>query len=153
MRINNEEAIQKAKEYAFLLLKFRLRSENELRDRLRRKQFDSNVISQVVDFLKEKEFIDDEKFSKAWIKSRINRKLGLRRICSELKLKGISKKIIDSQVKKVASDYSESEVVKSIVEERLSKLKGIDPQVVKRRIYGYLLRRGFSPEIIYEALS
>ena len=52
----------------------------------------------------------------------------------------------------IKNDYSEIEIIKDIVEEKLNKLKGIEPKHAKRKVYGYLLRRGFTPETIMDVL-
>lgn len=144
--------MEKARRYAFLLLKFRLRSADEIRQRLKKKKFTPQVIEETLSFLKDKAFIDDEHFARAWIESRIKRPLGIRRLKQELQLKGIGQEIIESQIHEIKKDYSEEDVVTRIIQERLEKVKGSDPQKAKRRIYAYLLRRGFSPNIILEAM-
>ena len=144
--------MQKARSYAFLLLKFRLRSEHELYERLK-KRFEEGVIKDALGFLKEKNFINDTLFAKTWIESRLKKPFGLRRLKEELKVKGINKETIDSQISEIKKNYSESEIVEKITKERLNKLKNIDPQKAKMRVYGYLLRRGFSPEIVSQAIS
>lgn len=141
-----------AKAYAFFLLKFRLRTEKEIYQRLKKKSFDQAVILQAINFLKEKAFINDLDFARAWVASRINKPIGLRRLEDELKQKGVSKEIIQAQLSKIKEDYPEEEIVAGIVNERLKKLKGIEPQKAKTRIYAYLMRRGFSPDIVIEAV-
>ena len=74
------DQLQKAKNYAFLLLKFRPRSEKEISERLKRKKFDTAVIRETILFLKEKSFVDDSYFAKVWLESRIKRPLGLRKL-------------------------------------------------------------------------
>lgn len=150
---NNRNLLEKARNYAFLLLKFRLRSEHELYERLKRKKFEEGVIREALEFLKEKNFIDDNLFAKSWIESRLKKPFGLRRLKQELSIKGINKEIINSQVSEVKKSYSESEVIGRIVKERLNRLKDIDPRKAKMRIFGYLLRRGFPPEIVSEILN
>jgi regulatory protein len=145
--------LEKARDYAFLLLKFRPRSEKEICLRLKRKKFDPEVIQKTLSFLIEKGFLDDHYFAKAWIESRLRRPFGLRRIRQELKEKGIRQEIIDRQVEEVSKDYCEEEVVLKVAKARLNSLKGIEPQKKKNRLYGYLLRRGFSPEEIIEVVN
>lgn len=145
--------LQKAKDYAFLLLKFRLRSENELRQRLKKKKFDADIIELTLFFLKDKGFIDDNYFAKTWIESRIKKPLGIRRLKAELSIKGINKAIIDTQIDEIKKSYSEEDIVGGIAKDRLNKLKGIDPQKAKKRVYAYLLRRGFSPEVVIDVLN
>ena len=145
--------LQKAKDYAFLLLKFRLRSENEIRQRLKKKKFDADIIEMTLFFLKDKGFIDDNYFAKTWIESRIKKPLGIRRLKAELSIKGINKAIIDTQIDEIKKSYSEEDIVGGIAKDRLNKLKGIDPQKAKKRVYAYLLRRGFSPEVVIDVLN
>jgi len=136
-----------------LLLKFRLRSEKELYQRLKRKKFAEEIIRETILFLKDKGFIDDKSFTKTWIESRLKRPLGLRRIRQELNLKGIAKETIDSQIIEAKNNYCEEDIVRKVAQERLGYLKGIEPSVAKRRLYSYLLRRGFSPEIVVDAIT
>jgi regulatory protein len=153
MNNKNTDPLQKARNYAFLLLKFRLRSEEEIRKRLEKKKFDTRVIESTLSFLKDKGFIDDNYFAKAWVESRIKKPLGIRRLKQELRIKGIDKEIIESRINEIRKDYPEEEIVKQIAKKRLSKIKGIESQKAKKRVYAYLLRRGFSPDIILEAVN
>lgn len=145
--------MEKAKNYAFLLLKFRPRSEQEIRQRLKKKKFTPGIIEETLSFLKDKAFIDDNHFARAWIESRIKRPLGIRRLRQELQVKGVDKEIIENQINEIKKNYPEKEIVTRIIQDKLNKAKGSDPQKIKRRIYACLLRRGFSPGIILEALN
>jgi len=146
------ESFAKARDYAFFLLKFRLRSENELAQRLKLKKIPEETIKEVVSFLKEKRFIDDNVFARAWINSRLKRPLGLRRIKQELRQKGVDKEIIEAQTAKL-EDYAEVEIVSDLAKGRLNRLKGIEQVSAKRRVYAFLLRRGFSPEVVIATLN
>jgi len=144
---------EKAKEYAFLLLKFRLRSEKELLQRLKQKGFSGELCQDTVNFLKEKKFIDDRVFAKDWVSSRLKRPFGLRRIKQELVQKGLDKEVIQETFAQAKEDYDEGSVIKLLTEKRFSKLKGIEPLKAKQRVYAYLIRRGFSPDLIGETIS
>lgn len=153
--MNNKDiqSLQKARDYAFLLLKFRQRSVKELYSRLKKKNFSEEVSRKTISFLIEKGFIEDSSFARSWIESRLKRSLGLRRIRNELRLKGIEEALIETEIAAIKKNYREDQVVKKIAQERFTKLKGVEPQIAKRRLYAYLLRRGFSPEIIIDALN
>lgn len=148
-----KESKLKAREYVFLLLKYRSRSEKEVYDRLKRKKFEEGVIREVIQELKGKGFINDEDFARVWVESRIKKPLGLRRLAQELKQKGVNRQIIDNQIQKAAQGYPEREIVSGIARQRLERLKGIDQQKARMRVYSYLLRRGFSPEIIIDCIN
>jgi regulatory protein len=130
-----------------------MRSAAEMSRRLEKKKFDRETIMRVVSFLEEKGFLNDEEFARAWIESRIKKPLGLRRLRTELKLKGIDNDIIDRQIGRIKEEYSEEAVVEKLVRERSGKLKGLDPQKAQRRIFSYLLRHGFSPDVVIDALA
>jgi len=147
------QSAEKARAYAFLLLKFRLRSENELLSRLKQKGFSLELSRSTVNFLKDKEFIDDRVFAKNWVVSRFKRSYGLRRIQQELVAKGLDKGIIEDSLSTAKKDYSESQVVNQLAQQRFLRQKGIDPQKAKARVYGYLLRRGFSPDVVSEVVN
>ena len=144
---------EKAKEYAFLLLKFRLRSEKELASRLRQKKFSEAVIQDTLSFLRDKQFIDDQAFAKGWVAFRLKRPFGFRRIRSELILKGLDKEVIEDALVKAKEDYSESEVASQLARQRFFRLKDIEEQKAKARVYAYLVRRGFSPEVVMDTLN
>jgi len=142
----------KAKEYAFLLLKFRLRSEKEITERLKQRNLPEQAIKETIVFLKEKKFIDDLVFAKTWVSSRLRRPFGLRKIKQELAQKGLAKEIIQDVLAQAKEHYNESQVVSQLVQQRFSKLKSIEPLKAKARVYGYLMRRGFSPDVIMEVI-
>lgn len=153
MRNKNISPLQKAQAYAFLLLKFRLRSEHEIRERLKRKKFEPKVIERTLNFLKKRGFINDEIFAKAWVDARIKRPLGLRRLRQELKIKGIGEDIINQRLNETKKNYSEQKIVSGLAKERFKKLKGVEYNKARQRIFSYLIRRGFSVDNIIDAVK
>ena len=150
---NKGPGFDKARNYAFRLLKFRMRSQQELRARLMRKKFDAAVIEKVIAFLGEKKFIDDREFARVWAQEKIKRPLGIARISRELKLKGIDKNIIVEVLETIRSNYDEEGVVSELARARLERFKGLEPKKARMRLYAYLLRRGFSPDVISDAVK
>ena len=164
---SQSHSAEKARAYAFLLLKFRLRSEAELLARLKLKGFSEAVARDTVDFLRDKEFIDDRVFAKGWVASRLKKPFGVRRIKQELLVKGLDKQVIEDSLAEAKKDYSESQTVSQLAQKRFSRLKGIEPlkpqgnglasnsqsHKAKSRVYAYLLRRGFSPDIVSETIK
>jgi len=144
---------EKARAYAFLLLKFRLRSEKELRERLKKKKFPFEIINQTLEFLRQKRFLDDDYFAQAWIDWRIKKPFGLRRITEELRLKGIDREIINKKVGQLKAHYCEEEVVYKLAQAKINRLKNVPADKVKARAYAYLIRRGFSPETVFTIIN
>ncbi len=147
------DQFEKAKNYAFLLLKYRPRSEREMIARLKRKNFEEKTIFKAISFLKEKKFLDDNYFTSAWINSRLKKPYGFRRIKQELTFKGIDQETIDKQAESCAAGYREEEVVKELAEKAFIKVKSVEPAKARARVYAYLMRRGFSPETIISVIN
>lgn len=136
-----------------MLLKFRLRSEQELAWRLKQKGYSPETIRGVVSFLKEKRFLDDEVFARQWIASRLKKPYGSRRIAQELRIKGIDKSIVERALREAGALDLENETAASLAKTRLAQLKGVEPHAARRRVYAYLIRRGFLPETASDALE
>ncbi|GAG50789.1 unnamed protein product, partial [marine sediment metagenome] len=61
----------KAVTYAYRLFSVRPRSEKELRERLSGKGFGGATACKVISFLKDKNIIDDLRFARLWVESRM----------------------------------------------------------------------------------
>ncbi len=145
--------LTQAKSIAFLLLKFRNRSKFEIADRLKRKSFSREIISQTVDFLERLNYLNDAEFAYSWTVSRLAKPLGLKRIFFELEQKGIAKPVIEQTLEKLKKGYLELETVEKIAKDKFKKMKSLDEYKAKRRLFGYLMRRGFNPETIKEVVD
>ncbi len=153
MSRKNTDTVKKAKNYCFLLLKFRARSEKEIYNSLKRKRFDEEIILTACESLKDSGLIDDKSFAKDWIASRLKKPFGLRRIKQELKLKGIEDSLIESNLAEIRGNYSEEDTVSKAIKAKLNKLSGKDSEKVKKHLYGYFLRRGFASETIVNVIN
>lgn len=142
---------QKARDSVLRLFRYRPRSEKEIIEKLEKKAFSKAVIQETVEYFKKLEMIDDRLFARGWIRGRLNKPLGMRRIEQELKEKGIEKEIIE-QERQGVSDYDEIETVRSLARRRMARYKNIDQIKARQRLYGYLARRGFSSAAIAKAL-
>ena len=150
----DKDSLSKARTAVFRLLKIRIRSEQEIAERLKTKKFDSSIIKETIRYFKDIELINDRIFAQSWIRSRLNKPFGLGRIKNELKAKGISEDILQEELEKIkADDYQESEIVLKVAQRRASIYRNVDPLKLKQRLFGYLARRGFSSESIYKALK
>ena len=152
-RRNNSDLRLKARISAFRLLKYRLRSENELRQRLRKKKIPEDIIEETVLFLKEKKFIDDRQFARLWTDSRLRGNLGLRRINIELKQKGLRQELIDETIDEMRRSYDEEKIVYALAQEQWKKLKKLTRDKARQRLYAWLLRRGFSVEAVIDTIN
>lgn len=144
---------QIALDYAFRLFKFRPRTKFELYDRLKRKGYTDKEIKKTITYLTESGLLDDEKFAKEWISSRFRKGKSIRLIKSELLQKGVDKEVVERVFAEMKIQPSDE---LKVIEELIRKKKiyeDLEPSVRKRRLVAFLLRRGFSLELIETALK
>ncbi|MDP2938973.1 MAG: regulatory protein RecX [Candidatus Omnitrophota bacterium] len=138
----------RAKQIAFQLLKFRNRSIQEIKDRLKRKSFPDDIILQTIVFLVRLRYLNDEEFALSFAQSRLAKPLGFRRIFFELEQKGVDREIIEQTLEKLKQGHSEEDIIEKLAKERFKKLKSIEKYKAKNRVYAFLVRRGFNPELV-----
>ncbi len=152
-RIIFREEVRKAKDYALRLLTYRPRSRMEIKNRLK-KNYDEKVAEEVIRKLQELNFLDDSQFARSWVESRLlNRPRGQRLLEQELRQKGIDKEIIEEIIQDTFDKYNEEELALASAKKRLKSYSRLDKLTGKRRLYGYLGRRGFSPDTISQVLK
>lgn len=158
-----ESEVGKLMERMYGLFSVRQRSEKEVRDYLKilsfkRKIKDQDEIPQVsidliIERLKQKEMLNDLEFAKAWVQSRRRSKQkGKNALKSELYQKGINKEIIEKVVSQ-ESLVSEEELATISLEKKLKSWKNLEPQKLKQKSLGFLMRKGFDYEIAKTVLD
>jgi len=141
--------INRAKNNAYALLRQRPRSEYEIRNRLKLKGYDDTIIEEIVAFLKKTGDIDDHKFARIWMESRMHRNpMGDVVLKHELRSKGVKDSIIEATLSEKAAKYDEYEVAFSMASERFKRFKKLDRAKAMKRIYDFLMRRGFKYDTI-----
>src|SRR5690606_29265798 len=104
--MNFEDEVRKAYNKALNYLGFRMRSEDEVRTKLKEKEFGNAVIDEAIKKLYTHKFLDDQAFSEALLRTQINSgKKGPRAIQQEMQKKGIDKQMQED----VLNSYSEEE--------------------------------------------
>ena len=137
-----------AKRYALKLLHYRSRSEKEIIQRLKRKGFDDNHINDTVEFLKSAELIKDNVLASELFRNATeNKLLGRKGIQAFLSNRGI-KKDLASETLSCLSEDTEKETALRLVEKKMKVLRNHPKNVIKRRLWGMLERRGFSAGVI-----
>ena len=144
----SDKKFLRAQRIAFQLLKFRARSQKEIIDKLKKKKISQGVIKKTVAFLKKADLLDDYKFARSWVKSSLSKQLGTRRILFELKQKGIREKIIEEVIGAIQGKYRESDVAVKLAQKKLASLEDIDKFKARQRIYAFLVRKGFSFDVV-----
>ena len=148
------EEEKKAKEYVFNLLSFRDRSCREVRDRLKEKGYDQEIIDKVIHSLKQSHLLDDEKFALAWGRDRLRKNpMGAKLLRQELWKKGIAPQTIDRTIVQLYDETDEVQFAALAIENRKARYRGLEGQKAYKRMSDFLLRRGFSWDVVREVLQ
>ncbi|MBI5124206.1 MAG: regulatory protein RecX [Candidatus Omnitrophica bacterium] len=143
-----------AKNNAYALLRQRPRSEFEIRDRLKTKGYDEAVIEDIVAGLKRSGDIDDMKFARVWMESRMHRNpVGDVVLRHELRQKGVADSVIEATLEAKRSTYDEYEVAFNMAKERFERLKKLDRAKATKRLYDFMMRRGFAYDTIRKIID
>jgi regulatory protein len=145
-------------------LEGRARSVAEVRRRLGRAGFRSDLIEAAVARMTELGMLDDESFGRAWVESRDRaHPRGERALRRELQLKGLDRELIDGVLgdRRDAANASGEEgatvdleaAVRLIAKNARALERVADPRARRQRAYALLARHGFDPETCREAAN
>jgi regulatory protein len=138
------------KERALRLLSFRSRSRSELRWRLIRAGYDAEEIETALADLEGVGLVDDERFARELASSQSSRGYGRRAGMAALRAKGVDRGLAEQIVEETQSG-DEEERAMEVARGRLGRLRNLSPEVARRRLLSFLLRRGYDGEVAREA--
>jgi regulatory protein len=143
---------EKATEAALTFVSYRPRSEREVRDRLRRRQFAPAAIEYAVEKLRGWRYLDDRAFAAYWVENRIEHApRGRRSLKEELRSKGVDREVAGEVIDQ--SGLDEQSDALEIARKRLRSLSGLDEQTQRRRLAAFLARRGYGWDVVKPVLE
>ena len=146
------ETKRKARESAIRLINYRDRSVSEIRQRLIRDDFPEEIVEEVTDQLSRTGLLNDEKFSRDWIKARsASKPMGKARLAWELRSKGVDASTVDQALEEL-DDETEYDLALSAAVRKLRKMDCADP-LTKNRLSSFLRRRGFDWDTISRVID
>jgi len=139
--------------YGISVLSKTAKSEHELMLKMMDKGFDSQLIDNAINKLKEQKYLDDKRYCEMYINDKINiSKHGVLKIKEALYYKGIDKEIIEEKIKNISSEERE----KTALALGQKKVLGIEEEDVRKKgikLYNYLLSRGFEYETVKKTVK
>ena len=149
-QFKGQDERNKAHNQAIRFLGFRARSRQEVERYLQAKGYAPGVIADTIDRLLNEHYLDDEEFARAWLENRERfRPRGQQALRYELKQKGIAGEVIEVAL----ADLDEDELAWSAVEPKLSQWQKLSEDEFKKKMLGFLSRRGFTYEVTYRVLD
>jgi len=151
--LDSEKKI-KVKNAALNFLSYRARSEKEIKDRLKRKGYSRKLIDEVISDLKRLNFLNDYQFALNWIKDRLDHKpRGEKLLRAELLKLGIKEEFIEKSLEEAYPKNNEKEIALGVLRKRKKRYENLESRLAKKRMSDFLLRRGFSYEVVKEVLE
>lgn len=143
----------RAKKYAADYLIDQTYSKVQMVERLNHKGFGQKVIDTTLENLEQRGHIKDEKYAKSWVNRRQHSKpRGKKMLKYELTNKGVDKTTVNRVVEGI-DDAEEAGLALEVAQKQAKRYKSLPPDVAKRRIHGFLLRRGFDYETIQRIIK
>ncbi|CAG7624188.1 RecX family transcriptional regulator [Paenibacillus allorhizosphaerae] len=138
---------------AIRLLSNRLRSEHEMRARLKQKGYDPDIVGKTMERLQNEKYLDDELFAEQLTRQRLeSQKKGRYFIRQELQQKGIKKDTIHGAMELV-DEETEFRMAFGLAEKRYASELNRDPVKARPKIAGFLQRRGYPGSVVSRVLK
>lgn len=140
--MNNSEKFEKARKAAYKFLTYRARTEYEITEKLLKKGFDGDTVSQVVKSLREYRMLDDQAYAERYVAGRSP--LSRAAISGELRKRGVHESIIDGVLEGFDSE-AEFRIALAQARSRI-KRRGAEYPLIS--MAAFLRRRGFNQEAV-----
>ncbi|GGD52053.1 regulatory protein RecX [Muriicola marianensis] len=129
------------------------RCHQEVLGKLREMRMIPEAMDKIMAHLINHGFLNEERFARSFARGKFRiKKWGRVRITRELKKRDISPFIIRLALEELDnSEYSDT--LRDLARKRLTQLKGLDPRLQKKKLYDYLLYRGWESSRIYDQLE
>lgn len=149
-KIIAECGVAETREAALHYLSYRPRTRTEVLRYLRGKGLGAHA-EVVLTRCEELGYVDDEAYAVAFARERIRvRPRGRPRLVSELLTRGVAREIAERAAAGALEEegVTEEDLLREAAVRRMKALRGLEPTVARRRLKGFLLRRGFRAEAV-----
>lgn len=144
-----------AYEYALNLLAARAYTVRNLRRKLIQKEFEPSDVDATMSRLVESGLVDDARFASEFARQKlVIGQSSARRVEQELLKRGIAAEVARSAVAGTIEDegVDTQASAENVARKKLRSLEGLDTDVQRRRLFGFLARRGFGLDDIKRAI-
>jgi regulatory protein len=143
--------LERAWNYVLWLLGRQAYSTAQVKEKLLKKEVSPDIITQVLEKLKDYRFLDDARFAEQYVQSRQKRK-GKIALKLELRRKGIDEELAETTLAEL-SDDTQLETALGLLQKQLPRLQTGDAHKRYGKAYAFLARRGFTSDVIRKTLD
>jgi regulatory protein len=136
---------REAKAAAIRLLAHRARTWGYLEQRLRGKGLAAGAVEEALGDLAQAGYVNDEQYARERINSLLRQsKRGPLALTHTLVQDGVDGDLAERIVAETIRDEDLSRWALEVARQRVERMRDLEPETARRRLYGYLKRRGFS---------
>lgn len=149
--VRREGVIVRVYDRALAMLAARARAGAELRRLLVGKQEEPALVDAAIERLRDAGLLDDGDFARQFARSKaLGAGMSRRRLRQELGRRGVASELGDDAIDEVFEEeqIDEESLVEAAARKKLRTLTKLDPETRRRRLYGYLARRGYDADDI-----
>jgi len=149
-KLEHEGAVSALTARALSSLARARRTRFELQQRLRRFEPDAAIVALALDRMENQGLLSDRDAAHAEASARLRRGEGPSRVRQVLRSKGIDQRTADEALENaiVGESYDERDQCWRLAERRYQSLRSLDSQVARRRLGGFLARRGYTASTV-----
>lgn len=150
--IVSEDNYLKCKNSALKIMERGYKTEKEMYDKLVLKGYEERTIARTMEFLKSYNMLNDEAYSRLYIRDKVKTQ-GKNKIKNELLRKGIHKELLEEKLNEVDS-ASEYNAAFKLAEKKYAVIIKTekDYRKIGKKLWDYLLRNGYSGDIIEDII-
>lgn len=149
--IRTEILGKRAKKRALHLLERMDRTEEQLRRKLAEGEYPPDIVEDALAYVKHYHYVDDARYAECYVRFHGGTK-SRRRLLMELEGKGVGRELARQVLDAADTERDEPAMIRKLLEKRHYNPQEASPQD-KRRMYGYLMRRGFQSADVCRALG
>ncbi|MBO5152725.1 MAG: RecX family transcriptional regulator [Eubacterium sp.] len=142
---------KRAKKRAMHLLEKMDRTEQELRKKLQESEYPEDLTEDAIAYVKHYHYVDDARYADCYVRLRGAAK-SRGKLLAELQSKGVDRELANRVLAEYEDERDEPQMIRELMRKR-----NYDPQTAslqeQRRMYGYLMRRGFQSADICKAIG
>lgn len=150
--ISREARVVHAQDAALRMLSTSRRSRRDLEQRLRRRETDTSVIADALGRLDSIGLLNDDEFALAEAAAQLrNASRSTGAVKRRLRQRGVAGDVADAAVASAVESegVNDAERCEAAAEKRVRQLRAFDKATAQRRLMGFLMRRGFSSDLVF----
>ena len=125
----------------------------DVTDKLKTFEITSKEREEILNYLIDNRFVDNNRFAKAFVRGKINQSgWGLNKIRYHLMQKGIDKELIDATLEAFDQEVYRQRLIE-VLQTKSKTVKAPNEFEKNRKLAAYAIQKGFEPSLVWEVIK